>query len=156
MMLMMVSLVFFTSWAPLNIFNLVVEMFSPFQPHSPTVNCAQSSNTMCGYQKRPHNVHSAEDPRLLKMLSDECLIYSAISIDLFSEIYVMAHGRARGKPTYPISILVSVCLVSNSTAFMVMEDSKANSVGKALDMLKLRYRMPTLIVCDKESSFQSL
>ena len=92
--------------------------------------------------KGRHYVHSAEDPRLLKMLSDECLIYSAISIDLFSEIYVMAHGRARGKPTYPISILVSVCLVSNSTAFMVMEDSKANSVGKALDTLKLRYRMP--------------
>ena len=104
---------------------------------------------------RPY-VHSAEDPRHLRILPDECLIYSAISIDLFSDIYVMAHGRARGKPTYPISILVAVCLVSNSTAFTVMEDSKAISVGKALDMLKLRYRMPTVIICDKDSSFHSL
>ena len=30
-MLMMVSLVFFISWAPLNIFNLVLDIFSPFK-----------------------------------------------------------------------------------------------------------------------------
>ena len=30
-MLMMVSLVFFTSWAPLNIFNLVMDVFSPLR-----------------------------------------------------------------------------------------------------------------------------
>ena len=104
---------------------------------------------------RPY-VHAAEDPRLLRILPDECLIFSAISMDLFHDIYVMSHGRARGKPTYPISILVAVCLVSNSTAFILMENSKATSVGQALDMLKLRYRMPTVIICDKDSSFQSL
>ena len=37
-----------------------------------------------------------------------------------------------------------------------MEDSKQDSVGKALDALKLKFRIPRLVVCDKGSSLEAL
>ena len=47
-----------------------------------------------------------EDPRLVSILGQESLGFHTISCDIFSDIKVLAHSRARGKPSYSVSILI--------------------------------------------------
>ena len=48
-----------------------------------------------------------EDPRLVSVLGQECLgFHTVVSCDIFSEIKVIAHSRARGRPSYAVSILI--------------------------------------------------
>ena len=45
--------------------------------------------------------HAAEDPRILSLLEVGSPVFHCISLDLFTEVFVLAHSRARGRPSYP-------------------------------------------------------
>ena len=93
--------------------------------------------------------HQAEDPRLLKMLNKECFVFHTVSLDVFQEVFVLAHGRARSKPTYSVAILIVAHLVSGSVCLDTMDDdAKATSVAKGQDTVALRYRMPRYLIMD--------
>ena len=44
------------------------------------------------------------------------------------EIYVLPFERARGKPSYPISMLICANLATGSVAFIPMDDAKMGAI----------------------------
>ena len=90
------------------------------------------------------------------MLNEECLVFHTVSLDVFQDVFVLAHCRARSKPTYSVGILIVADLVSGYVCLVTMDDAKATSVAKALDTVALRYRMPRYLIMDSGRQLQSL
>ena len=55
--------------------------------------------------------HSPEDPRILSLIDVGSPVFQCVSIDLFTEVFVLSHSRARGRPSYPVAILVKNSLL---------------------------------------------
>ena len=106
--------------------------------------------------RRPGYHHSPKDPRLLTVLHMECAIFCTTSIDILQDINVKAHQRARGKPSYKVSVLAAQCLATSNMAFITMPGFGTKEVADAMDMLALRYRMPQTVIVDAGSSLVSL
>ena len=89
-----------------------------------------------------------EDPRLVSVLGQDCLGFHTISCDIFSDIKVMAHSRARGKPNYTVSILIVGDIATGMVALIPMNFAKMTDVSQALEVLALRFRMPAHCIVD--------
>ena len=76
--------------------------------------------------------HLPDDPRMIYLLGQKCALFHAVFLDTFCEIYVLPYGRARGKPSYPISILICADLATGSVAFIPMDDAKMGAIEEAL------------------------
>ena len=59
----------------------------------------------------------------------------------------LPHARARGKPSYTVSILLATDIIT---------DSKAVSVIQGIKLLALRYRMPQRLIVDAGSQLTRL
>lgn len=90
------------------------------------------------------------------MLNEECLVFHTVSLDVFQDVFVLAHCRACSKATYSVGILIVADLVSGSVCLVTMDDAKAASVAKVLDTVALRYRMPRYLIMDSGPQLQSL
>ena len=86
----------------------------------------------------------------------ECALFCTTSIDILQDINVKAHARARGKPSYKVSVLAAQCLATSNMAFITMPGFGTREVAEGMDMLALRYRMPQTIIVDAGSSLVSL
>ena len=104
---------------------------------------------------RPYT-HAPGDPRLLQMVGDECPIFSVVSIDLFTDIYVLSHSKARGKPSYPVCVLIASCLVLKSVSLIVLDGATTRDVCNGLQLLSLRYRLPKVVVVDSGPQLRNL
>jgi hypothetical protein len=100
--------------------------------------------------------HAAEDPRILSLLEVECPVFHCISLDLFTEVFVLSHGRARGKPSYPVNILIVADLISKSVVFVVLDGSKTVDVVKGIQQIGLRFRLPEIIILDAGPQLRNL
>jgi hypothetical protein len=47
--------------------------------------CIRAGNATCPFS------HSSDDPRILSMLDIECPVYNTISLDLFTDVWVLSH-----------------------------------------------------------------
>ena len=100
--------------------------------------------------------HAAEDPRILSLLEVGSPVFHCISLDLFTEVFVLAHSRARGRPSYPVTIMIAADLISKSVVFVVLDGSKTVDVVKGIQQLALRYRMPEILVLDSGPQLRNL
>ena len=100
--------------------------------------------------------HSPEDPRILSLIGVNSPVFQCVSIDLFTEVYVLAHSRARGRPSYPVAILVIADLISKTVCFIVLDGAKMTDVCKGLQQLALRYRMPDIMIVDAGPQLRNL
>ena len=100
--------------------------------------------------------HAAEDPRILSLLDCESPIYHCVSIDLFQDIWVLAHSKARGKPSYCVHILIVADLISKSVTFIVLDGAKMEHIISGLQQLSMKYRLPALILLDSGPQLRSL
>ena len=129
--------------------------------------CGKLRNVVTGFIARcPHCIrvggvdrpytHAAGDPRLLDMVGDQCPIFSTVSIDLFTEVFVLNHAKARGKPSYPVCILICADLVSKSVALIVLDGGTTRDVCHGLQILALRYHLPKILVMDSGPQLRNL
>jgi hypothetical protein len=58
---------------------------------------------------------------------------------------VLAHSRARDKPSYPVNILIVADLVSKSMCFVVLDGQKMTDIVQGLQQLALKHRLPALV-----------
>jgi hypothetical protein len=100
--------------------------------------------------------HSPEDPRILSLIGVNSPVFQCVSIDLFTEVFVLAHSRARGRPSYPVAILVIADLISKTVCFIVLDGAKMTDVCKGLQQLALRYRMPDIMIVDAGPQLRNL
>ena len=100
--------------------------------------------------------HLPGDPMLAKFLNHENLLFNIISMDILSEISVLAHARARAKSTYKVSILMVMDYLSGALASVVIDDSKTTNIIKGLKRIFLRYKTPAIIISDHASQFVSI
>ena len=100
--------------------------------------------------------HSAEDPQVLSLLEIESPVFHCVSVDLFCDVYVLAHSKARGKPSYPITIMIVADLVSKTVCFVVLDGQKTTDVVLGLQQLALRHRLPSLILLDSGPQLRNL
>ena len=108
-----------------------------------------------GNATRPFS-HSSDDPRILSMLDIECPVYHTISLDLFTDVWVLSHSKARGKPSYPVHILIIVDLISKGVTFEVLDGCKMTDVISGLQQLACRYRLPSLVIMDSGPQLRNL
>ena len=97
--------------------------------------------------------HSAKDPRILQFLDQEFPLYYGVTVDLFTDLYVLNHARDRRKPSYPVSVLAACCLVSQDLSFYILDGNKTKDVIDGLKEMTWRYRCPQLIIADHASQF---
>ena len=84
-------------------------------------------------------------------------LFASISIDIFSGFSCSQFRGARGKSSsFTVSVLIAECMATRNISFILLEDSKAESIKKALTNLFIRHRTPALILADKDSAFTSL
>ena len=81
---------------------------------------------------------------ILSLIGVGSPVFQCVSIDLFTEVFVLSHSRARGRPSYPVAILV----ISKTVYFIVLDNAKTTDVCKGLQQLALTYRMPEIMVLD--------
>ena len=92
--------------------------------------------------------HSAEDPHILSLLDVETPVFHCVSLDIFQEVYVLAHSRARGKPSYCVNILIA--------ADLVLDGSKMTDIIQGLQQIALRYRLPAMVLVDSGPQLKCL
>ena len=97
-----------------------------------------------------------DDPRIIFLVEQEFALFHTVSLNTFCKICVLPHWRARGKPSYPISILICADLATGSVAFINMDDAKMGAIEEALDMLRLKFRMPEYVITDAATQFTGL
>ena len=97
-----------------------------------------------------------EDPRLVSVLGQECLGFHTVSCDIFSEIKVLAHSKARKRPSYAVSILIVGDIATGLVALIPMNKCAMTDVSQALDVLALRYRMPVRCIVDSGPQLHNL
>ena len=95
-------------------------------------------------------------PRLVSSLGKECLGFHTVSCDIFSDIKVLAHTRARGRPSYAVSILIVGDIATGLVALIPMSRCQMTDVSQALDVLALRYRMPVRCIVDSGPQLRNL
>ena len=99
---------------------------------SPCYNC----NPYQGHvQQMDYNAHTVfymgyldDDPRIIFLVEQEFALFHTVSLNTFCKICVLPHWRARGKPSYPISILICTDLAIGSVAFIPMDDAKMGAI----------------------------
>ena len=102
------------------------------------------------YSFIPHN------PVISGMLGKEDIFWSIISVDLITDIEVLAHNRARAKSTYKVSVLMAMDYISGAFCAIVIDDAKASSVMLGLQRLFIRHQVPRIIVSDAGSQILAL
>ena len=100
--------------------------------------------------------HQPGDSRLISFLGGSEVIFHSVSLDLFADISVLTHARARSKPTYTVSVLLATDIISGAICLNIIDDSKAVSVIQGLKLLALKYRMPQRLIVDAGSQLVSL
>ena len=100
--------------------------------------------------------HQPGDSRLLSFLGGSEVIFHTVSLDLFSDISVLAHNRARSKPTYTVSVLLATDIISGAICLNIIDNSKAVSVIQGLKLIALKYIMPQRLIVDAGSQLVSL
>ena len=76
-----------------------------------------------------------EDLMLVSVLWQECLGFQTVSCDIFCEIKVLAHSRARARPSYAVSILIVGDIATRLVALIPMKSCAMTDVSQALDVL---------------------
>ena len=104
----------------------------------------------------PKGSHQPGDSRLLSFLGGSEVIFHTVSLDIFADISVLAHNRARSKPSYTVSVLLATDIISGAICLNIIDDSKAVSVIQGLKLLALKYRMPQRLIVDAGSQLVSL
>ena len=100
--------------------------------------------------------HSAGDPHILSLLDVETPVFHCVSLDIFQEVYVLAHSRARGKPSYCVNIMIAADLVSKTVCFTVLDGSKMTDIIQGLQQIALRYRLPAMVLVDSGPQLRCL
>jgi hypothetical protein len=100
--------------------------------------------------------HQPGDSRLISFLGGSEVIFHSVSLDLFADISVLPHARARAKPSYTVSILLATDIMSGAICLNIITDSKAVSVIQGIKLWALRYRMPQRLIVDAGSQLVSL
>ena len=100
--------------------------------------------------------HAAQDPRILSLVGVENPIYQVVSLDLFCDVYVLAHKRARGKPSYGVNILIAGDLISKSVSFVVLDGAKSHDICQGIQQLALKHRLPRIILVDSGPQLKNL
>jgi hypothetical protein len=96
------------------------------------------------------------DPALANMVDASSLFFNIISIDLFSEVEVLPHSRARSKSTYQVGILISVDYLSGNLSLTILDGSKGPDVLLGLKRLFLKTTVPKMIISDHGSQIHTL
>ena len=101
--------------------------------------------------------HCLGPPMLSAFVGQVDPLFASISIDIFSGFSCSQFRGARGKgSSFTVSVLIAQCMATRNISFVLLEDSKADSIKKALTNLFIRHRTPALILADKDSAFTSL
>lgn len=101
--------------------------------------------------------HTLGPPMLQAFVGVMDPLFAAISIDILGGFVCSQYQGSRGKnSTFTVSVLVAECMGTRNMSFILLEDSKASSIKKALVSLFIRHRTPAVIVADHDSSFISL
>ena len=101
--------------------------------------------------------HTLGPPMLAAFVNVVDPLFASISIDIFSNFQCSQFKGARGKTsTFTVSVLIAQCMATRNISFVLLEDSKAASIRKALTNLFIRHRTPALILSDKDSAFTAL
>ena len=100
--------------------------------------------------------YTPHDPVVAGRLGKTDIFWSIISVDLVTEVEVLAHSRARSKSSYKVSILMCMDYVSGSFSAIVIDDFKSHNIMLGLQRLFIRHQTPRIIVSDSGSQIIAL